>query len=376
MLVVPKELREQLGRSKFVKSLETTEESTARLKAGQVILEWKGLIARARTGEVLTWDDQAQAPKVPPPGSPPPDSTKDVPIDIALKEFVRTMEAKAKARYIQGNRLQWLHDTFKTFGQLTSRRLIEELRKANRSRKVAKLNVAIIQRYIAYLKHRKLLAQDYHLNGELTTYDYADFPVRGSARHSYDIWTVGELGHLYQASLTYGRNPERLSRFIVIGAYSGLRIGEIANLKAQDCKNRVFKIIESKTIAGIREVPIHSAIQPLIDQLCKDAGKDGRLWPDLVFYENSSKGGTISLQFLRLREKLGYSGFREKVFHSIRKTLVTALENAGVPENVAADIVGHEKTTLTYGLYSGGTSMKQKREALELVQYDWYPPKA
>ena len=40
------------------------------------------------------------------------------------------------------------------------------------------------------------------------------------------------------------------------------------------------------------------------------------------------------------------------------------LGNAGVPENVVVDIVGHEKTTMTYGLYSGGVSLAVKREAL------------
>jgi hypothetical protein len=35
------------------------------------------------------------------------------------------------------------------------------------------------------------------------------------------------------------------------------------------------------------------------------------------------------------------------------------LENAGVVENVAADIIGHDKPTMTYGLYSGGNSFKQ-----------------
>ncbi len=57
------------------------------------------------------------------------------------------------------------------------------------------------------------------------------------------------------------------------------------------------------------------------------------------------------------------------VFHSIRKTVVTILENAGVPENVVADIVGHEKTTMTYGLYSGGTTLAVKREALDKLAY-------
>ena len=41
----------------------------------------------------------------------------------------------------------------------------------------------------------------------------------------------------------------------------------------------------------------------------------------------------------------------------------------GVPENVVADIVGHEKTTMTYGLYSGGLSLVVKSEALDKLAY-------
>ncbi len=45
------------------------------------------------------------------------------------------------------------------------------------------------------------------------------------------------------------------------------------------------------------------------------------------------------------------------------------LGNAGVPENVGADIVGHEKTTITYGLYSGGLSLAVKRKELDKLAY-------
>jgi hypothetical protein len=45
------------------------------------------------------------------------------------------------------------------------------------------------------------------------------------------------------------------------------------------------------------------------------------------------------------------------------------LENAGVAESVAADLLGHQKRTMTYGLYSGGTSLNIKRAALEKVKY-------
>lgn len=36
---------------------------------------------------------------------------------------------------------------------------------------------------------------------------------------------------------------------------------------------------------------------------------------------------------------------------------------------LAADIVGHEKPRITYGLCSGGASLETKAKALELVKY-------
>lgn len=49
--------------------------------------------------------------------------------------------------------------------------------------------------------------------------------------------------------------------------------------------------------------------------------------------------------------------------------MVTLLEDAGVSENLAADIVGHEKPRITYGLYSGGASLATKAAALAKVSY-------
>jgi hypothetical protein len=45
-----------------------------------------------------------------------------------------------------------------------------------------------------------------------------------------------------------------------------------------------------------------------------------------------------------------------------------------VPEGIAADILGHEKKghekkTLSYGLYSSGSSMQRKIEAIEKLTY-------
>lgn len=49
--------------------------------------------------------------------------------------------------------------------------------------------------------------------------------------------------------------------------------------------------------------------------------------------------------------------------------MITKLEQADVSESVTADIVGHEKKTITYGLYSGGSSMAQKIEVIEKIKF-------
>jgi hypothetical protein len=43
------------------------------------------------------------------------------------------------------------------------------------------------------------------------------------------------------------------------------------------------------------------------------------------------------------------------------------MQQAGVPEGIAADVVGHEKKTITYGLYASGSEEKQKLDALSKV---------
>jgi len=43
--------------------------------------------------------------------------------------------------------------------------------------------------------------------------------------------------------------------------------------------------------------------------------------------------------------------------------------DAGAPRKVSADSPGHDQPRITYGLYSRGTSLAQKREAIEKLAY-------
>lgn len=49
-------------------------------------------------------------------------------------------------------------------------------------------------------------------------------------------------------------------------------------------------------------------------------------------------------------------------------------ESAGIPEGVAADIAGYKKQTISYGLYSGGNTIKVMRLALERINHKSIDP--
>lgn len=165
------------------------------------------------------------------------------------------------------------------------------------------------------------------------------------------------------------KKDQQLADLIRLGAYTGARIDELCKLKLSQVKEDRFCIGEAKTAAGVREFPIHTAIRPLIQRLRAESEKAGDeyLLAGLQVNKYGIRADAIGKRFGRLKTKLGYGKLH--VFHSLRKTLVTLLENAGVPEGLAADIVGHEKQTMTYGLYSGGSYLETMAPALELVRY-------
>ena len=59
----------------------------------------------------------------------------------------------------------------------------------------------------------------------------------------------------------------------------------------------------------------------------------------------------VGQRFGRLKSAAGYGG--DLVFHPLRKTYATTCERVGIPEGVAADILG--------------TSVEQKQEVVERV---------
>jgi integrase len=181
----------------------------------------------------------------------------------------------------------------------------------------------------------------------------------------YVPYTVAEVLQLLEDAKD--KRDDELVWLIELGRYTGARIEELCMVKKSDVhpSEGWFRIADSKTEAGIREVPIHAELLPVIKDLMKSKGD--YLLPGLTVDKRGDRSKAIGKRFGRLKAE--YWKDRAHCFHSFRKTVVTLLERAGVAEGVVADIVGHEKQTITFGLYSGGSSMDQKKTALAQLTY-------
>ena len=187
---------------------------------------------------------------------------------------------------------------------------------------------------------------------------------------SWVPFTREEVEELHQTAKS--NCDDTLAQLIVIGAYTGMRLEEICSLRKQDVNTdkNFIAIVNAKTKAGIRTIPIHPDIAPFMANL-KDTSTGAFILSGLTLNKYGDRSNAIGKRFGRMKSLLGHP--ETKVFHSIRKTFTTLLENAGVSENVAADIVGHEKPRITYGLYSGGTQLNVMSDAIKKIHYDLIP---
>ena len=150
--------------------------------------------------------------------------------------------------------------------------------------------------------------------------------------------------------------------------YTGARPDEVCNLRSKDCTDGVIRIREGKSDAAVRVIPVHPDLQPVVDQwLAKEK-------PYLL--GDMPEGGEDNKRWSVMGKRLGYllrtnAGITDPlvVTYSLRKNYATALEDAGVSENIAQQLMGHEKGSLSYGLYSRGASIDVLRAAVSRLRF-------
>ena len=408
-LVIPKALRPIFGKNEFKQSLGTTSKKEAELLAAPLVLRWKKLIEEARVDGATakakalrrTLSDNKASDLIDEDGAF--EVVKGIIIEEAIEKTIlggrdinsidsKSERAAAKAfydiasgqvvtldDYVDGWLASISHLKDRTINQMKrdvvsflkeetshipTRETIAAWIRASKSSgvKSIKRKLGSLGSFWEYLLVEGVVTDLSPFQGHKLPRDITKTkPIRRGFNTDECLALVAKVA---------SSKDTVLADLITLGLYTGARIEELCRLKVDDIivedNHRALRIAKSKTQAGTRTVPLHPAITDLVDRLAADS-KDGYL----VFsksknqYDERSTG--LSRRFGRLKSSLSYGP--ELVFHSLRKTVTTKLEQAGVSEGIAADILGHEKQTITYGLYSGGTSMAQKMEAISKIAY-------
>lgn len=249
-------------------------------------------------------------------------------------------------------------------------------------------------------RHADILANLFSHATKIGTYN-GDNPAKGHHRSKarYDSaegtrrpFTIDELTKLFAGPLFATLNGERicptlhtpasaLAWLVPAALFSGARLDELCGLRVCDVAEedgvRFFDIQSHdrrrlKSPAARRRIPIHSELVRLgFLEYVESVRKQGHdmLFPGLsAGGPDSKRSWYISRKFLEYRKSVG-AGANGTVFHSLRKNAATALERARIPEGEAARVLGHQITTMSYGVYSGGLDLPGLQRVVEAIRY-------
>ena len=160
-----------------------------------------------------------------------------------------------------------------------------------------------------------------------------------------------------------------ISKMILVLIYTGMRIDELISLKKKDVhiEEGYIDVVEAKTEAGRRLIPIHDAILPIVKEFYEKNKK--------FLIEN--KAGQLS--YMSLTEspiKTFYKdmGF-EHTLHETRHSFATFTLSSKLDATLRAFIMGHRTNNLTNDVYSHPevllTELKEEMQKLTIVsEYD------
>lgn len=163
---------------------------------------------------------------------------------------------------------------------------------------------------------------------------------------------------------------------VLILIYTGLRIGELLELEKKDVhlEERWFFVQESKTSAGVREVPIAEKVAPFFEYWMQKDCDHLVCTPDEkpFTYRNYYDSYWIPLMLqMNMGKYVVEEGKKEPVYdghrpHDARHTCVSLLTEAKVDERIIQKIIGHKGQNVTQIVYTH-VDLPAKLEAINLI---------
>nr|WP_319527637.1 site-specific integrase [Pseudomonas laurentiana] len=162
----------------------------------------------------------------------------------------------------------------------------------------------------------------------------------------------------------------------LLGRVTGARLEELCQLRVDDFIEQqgihCIRIDDSregqnlKNASSRRVLPLHPSLIELLQyaESVRANGSD-RLFPELKAVRGKL-GHAPSKWFGRYKAKLGITDPR-KTFHSFRHTFIDDLRDAGVQDSLIKRMVGHEDSSVTFGIYGSRTPIKAMTDALKHI---------
>lgn len=151
-----------------------------------------------------------------------------------------------------------------------------------------------------------------------------------------------------------------------MGVITGARISEITSLEVSQIRSNPvphIKIIDAKTLAGIREIPIP---QVFFDELLAFIPKSGPIFKYAIRLGKGS-GNAVSQKFQRHLGLIGVA--RSKlVFHSLRKFLNDLCLKSAINIEPRCQFFGHELENVNVTTYSNRFQIEEMAEIFFPVQ--------
>lgn len=162
------------------------------------------------------------------------------------------------------------------------------------------------------------------------------------------VFTRQQINKLWAIDTPY-------SLMILILLYTGLRIGELLNLRRQDINRRSSYLIvrHAKTKAGEgRIIPLHHRIIPLIETVYNDTDE----------YLFTISYTTFRKHFQHIMKQLNC----KHTIHDTRHTFASLLD-AVAPPNALRSLLGHKQGDITTRVYTHKT-IRELRKTIELLK--------
>lgn len=149
---------------------------------------------------------------------------------------------------------------------------------------------------------------------------------------------------------------------VLILLYTGMRVGEMLALQKTDVniRQRFIRITKSKTVSGIRIIPIHPRILPLIIARMDSPGTT-------LLSDTNGNPYDYSRYCIIWRSVMQLINAAGHTTHDCRHTVATLLDNAGANETAKRRILGHAGGDVTERVYTH-KNIRQLRKCIELLK--------